>query len=280
MRSPLLPLAQQVKRFGFDLVEIAVEEPRLLDLDEIAATLQQTGLGVTVCAVLGPGRDLGSEQPRVRASTTAYVRWCIDAAARLGSAIVCGPLYGSVGKARMLPEADRREERRRVVEALRRLGDYAGTRRVRLALEPINRYETDMVNCTSQALELLDEIASPHVGIHLDTYHMHIEEKDSAAAIRLAGDRLFHFHASENDRGVPGTGQVDWPGISQALEEVGYDGAVVIESFSPSVRSIAEAVRLWRPVAPGDEAFAMEGQPFLRRTLGGHPGRHEQAGQG
>ena len=97
---------------------------------------------------------------------------------------------------------------------------------------------------------------------------MHLEEKDSGAAIRAAGDRVFHVHACENDRGVPGTGQVDWEGVFRALKEIGYDGDVVIESFTPEVKSIARAVCIWREIAPDQDTIVREGTAFLRSLAG------------
>jgi D-psicose/D-tagatose/L-ribulose 3-epimerase len=133
-----------------------------------------------------------------------------------------------------------------------------------LAFEPLNRFETDLVNVVDQGLRLIKDVGSPNLGFHLDTFHMHLEEKDSAAAIKKAGDRIFHFHACENDRGVPGTGQVDWEGVFKALAEVGYDGNVVIESFTPEVKSIARAVCIWREIAPDQDTIARDGLTFIK----------------
>ena len=141
---------------------------------------------------------------------------------------------------------------------------YAGERGVRLALEPLNRFETDLINVVEQGLALCAAVGSPHLGLHLDTFHMHLEERDSGAAIRAAGDRLFHFHACENDRGVPGRGQVEWGAVADALFDIEYDGAVVIESFTPEVKSIARAVCIWRDIAPNQDTIAAEGLAFLR----------------
>lgn len=271
-RSPFttndLSLVGAVAGMGFDLFEVACEDPSEIDVFALKEALAEHGLGAVVCGAFGPGRDLSSDDPDVRASTAAYVRWCIDAASDLGAGIVCGPMYGSVGKARYLPPLARAEERTRAANELRELAAYAADRDVRLAMEPLNRFETDMINVVSQGLDLIDEIGSEHVGLHLDTFHMHLEEKDSGDAIRLADDRLFHVHVCENDRGVPGTGQVDWRGVARALEDVGYDEAVVIESFTPEVKSIAQAVCIWRPIAESQDAIARDGLRFVRDLIG------------
>ena len=262
-----LALLDKVARLGFDLIEVAFEDPARIDLDALAGRAAGAGLGVLVCGVYGPGRNLVSADAAERAATAAYVRTLIDAAARLGSPVVGGPAYGAVGKTPAADPAARRRERDLAAAELRPLAAYAGERGVRLALEPLNRFETDLINVVEQGLALVEAVGSIHLGLHLDTFHMHLEERDSAAAIRRAGDRLFHFHACENDRGVPGRGQVAWPAVAAALTDVGYDGAVVIESFTPEVKSIARAVCIWRDIAPSQDVIAAEGLLFLRELL-------------
>jgi D-psicose/D-tagatose/L-ribulose 3-epimerase len=154
------------------------------------------------------------------------------------------------------------------VSGLKEMCKYAAERDVRLAFEPLNRFETDMVNIANQGLELIADVGEPNLGLHLDTFHMHLEEKDSASAIRKAGDRIFHVHACENDRGVPGTGQVAWEDIFTALKEINYQGVVSIESFTPEVKSIARAVCIWRTIAPSQDAIARDGLEFLKSLPG------------
>ena len=144
------------------------------------------------------------------------------------------------------------------------MADYANTKGIKLALEPLNRFETDMINVVSQGLQFIKDVNMDNVGLHLDTFHMHLEEKSSPAAIRLAGDKIFHFHACENDRGVPGTGQVYWAEIGKALKQTGYQGPVVIESFTDQVKEIARAVCIWREIAPSQDAIAEQGLKFIK----------------
>jgi len=262
-----LALVDKVARMGFDLIEVAFEDPALIDLDALGGRAADAGLGVIVCGAFGPGRNLVAADAAERAATAAYVRGLIDAAARLGSPVVAGPAYGAVGKTPAADRDARQRERDLAAAELRPLGAYAGDRGVRLALEPLNRFETDLVNVVEQGLALVAAAGSPSIGLHLDTFHMHLEERDSAAAIRAAGDRLFHFHACENDRGVPGRGQVEWGAVAGALRDIGYDDAVVIESFTPEVKSIARAVCIWRDVAPGQDEIASEGLAFLKELF-------------
>jgi len=272
-RSPFstdtdLDLIPKLKEMGFDLIEVAVEDPNLVDTDALKKALDENDLGVVTCGAFGPGRNLSSLDPVEREAARDYLIWMIDAAQKLGSDVVAGPMYSAVGKARLEDPADRETEWQLAVDGLKEMAAYAEERGVKLAFEALNRFETDLVNVVDQGLKLIEDVGAPNLGLHLDTFHMHLEEKDSAAAVRRAGDRIFHFHACENDRGVPGTGQVDWAGIFEALDEVGYDGNVVIESFTPEVKSIARAVCIWREIAPSQEAIAEDGLAFIKSFPG------------
>lgn len=262
-----LYLIDKVRQMGFDLLEVAVEDPALVDVAALRQAARAAGIDVIVCGAFGPDRNLSSADEAVRQNAAAYLQWYIEAAAELESPIVAGPMYSAVGKERLATAVARQQEWDRAVTGLQKWGAYAENHGVRLAFEPLNRFETDMVNIVDQGLALIEAVGSPAVGLHLDTFHMHLEEKDSAAAIRRAAAHIFHVHACENDRGVPGTGQVNWQGIAQALRAVDYQGAVVIESFTPQVQSIARAVCIWREIAPDQDSIARDGLTFLRRLL-------------
>lgn len=273
-----LPLLDRVKGMGFDLIEIAFEDPATIDVTALADYAAALDLGVLVCGAFGPGRNLASADAAERRATADYIRGLIDAAALLAPTlggmipVVGGPMYGAVGKTPAADRDARQRERDLAAAELRPLAACAGDHGVRLAMETLNRFETDLLNVVEQGLAMVEAIGSPHVGLHLDTFHMHLEERNSGDAIRLAGDRLYHFHACENDRGVPGRGQVRWPAVAAALDDMGYgrdgrDGFVVIESFTPSVTSIARAVCIWRDVAPDQDTIAREGLGFLRKLL-------------
>ena len=258
---------QKVADLGYDLIEVCVEDPVLLTAAGINEAAAQTGLRVGICGAFGPDRDLSHEDPARRAAGVAYVRTCVDLAAAVGSPHVAGPMYSTTGKTRMLPPAARRQQREWAAESIREVADYAGERSVRLAIEPLNRFETDLINTVEQALELCDSVDRPNVGLLLDTFHMNIEEKSIPDAIRAAKERLFHIQVSENDRGTPGSGHVPWAEFFAVLAEVGYDGQIVVESFLPTVAEIARAVSLWRPVAPSMDALAADGIAFLKASL-------------
>ena len=254
-------LAAHAAELGFDVLEICIEDPDLVH----AEAIRTDAVAYSVCGAYGPDRDFAAEDPALRENAFEYTRRLVELAAAVGSPHVCGPMYSAVGKAR---GDDPAAEWRRSVDGLKRAAEAAEAHGVRLAVEPLNRYETDLVNTTEQGLALCAEIGSPAVGLLLDTYHLNIEEKSPADAIRLAGDRLFHFHACENDRGTPGTGHIEWAEVARALRDAGYEGQVVIESFTPQVQAIARAVSLWRPLDAEGDALARAGLAFLRATLG------------
>ncbi len=143
------------------------------------------------------------------------------------------------------------------------MSDYAGERGVKLGIEPLNRFETSLLNTAEQTMEVVDRLDSPAAGVLLDTFHMNIEEKDQAAAIRLVGDKLVHFHACGSDRGAPGADHIAWDAIAAALRDTGYTGPLVIESFTPDNQTIARAAAIWRPLAKSQDALAEEGLAFL-----------------
>jgi D-psicose/D-tagatose/L-ribulose 3-epimerase len=154
-----------------------------------------------------------------------------------------------------------------LVPQLRSLAQMAGDAGVTLCIEPLNRFETSFINLAAQAVELVDRVDHPACQMMLDTFHMNIEERSLGDAIRLAGDRLRHFHACENDRGAPGTGHLPWQDVAQGLADIGYAGPVVIETFTSKVTSIARAAAIWRPLATSQDALAREGLAFLRQLL-------------
>jgi len=150
---------------------------------------------------------------------------------------------------------------------LKPVADYAGQRGVQLAIEPLNRFETDFINTVEQGLDLVGRVGATNVGLLVDTFHMNIEEKDIPAAIRKAGSKVFHFHSCENDRGTPGAGHVEWKEVVSALREINYQGPVVIEAITTEITEIARAVSLWRPLAPNQDSLAQEGLRFLQKIF-------------
>ncbi|WP_353721990.1 sugar phosphate isomerase/epimerase [Dyadobacter sp. 676] len=254
----------QFREWGFDFVEIALEDPANIDPELVRKALDDNGLACrSVCAATGPGRDLrGTRKDQMTA--IEYVEALIRIAPVLGSKLVAGPIYSAVGRAELVPDDQKRKQWAQVAANLRILADFAARHEVKLAIEPLNRYETDFINTCDQALRMIEEVGSDALQVHLDTFHMNLEEKDPGLAIRKAGNRLGLLHASGSDRGTPGNDQINWDRIFAALDHIHYPGDIVIESFTPDVKVIAKAASIWRQVEPSREAIAVDGLRFLR----------------
>jgi D-psicose/D-tagatose/L-ribulose 3-epimerase len=261
----LAELAPRVRELGFDVVELPVEEPGAWDPGLAAELAAGHGLATSLCCVMTPERDLAVADEEAAAATAEYLEHCVAVAARIGSPVVAGPMYAAVGRCWRLDPGERRATVERVAQRLRPVAERAGERGVRLAVEPLNRYETSLINTVEQGLELVELVGSEACGLLLDTYHMNIEEKHPAAAARGAGSRIAHVHGCGTDRGAPGDDDFDWAGFFAALDEVGYAGTITIESFTPDLEAIAVAASIWRPLAPSADELAASGLRFLRR---------------
>ena len=260
-----LDLIDKVAGLGFDLIEICIEDPASIDTARIGSRLQQAGIAVLVCGAFGPSRDVSSTDPAVRSAGVDYIATCVRIAAELGAHMVSGPMYSATGKTALLASDERRQQWDWGVANLQRAGDIAADAGIRLAIEPLNRFETDFLNTIEQANRFVDAIDRHNVGLLLDTFHMNIEEHSVPDAIRTAGARVFNFHACANDRGTPGRDHLPWREIGAALDAIGYRGPWVIESFTPRITEIARAVSLWRPLAESQDKLASEGLAFLDR---------------
>ncbi|MEU7930791.1 sugar phosphate isomerase/epimerase family protein [Micromonospora echinofusca] len=260
----LAELAPRIRAWGFDAVELTVQAPGDWDPDRAADLLAGLGLAPAVCAGLLPEHDLLADDEEVVRRTAEFVRQCVRAAGRVGAAVVAGPLYAPAGRRWLLDADARRATVARLVERLRPLADEAAGQGVTIALEPLNRFETSLLNTVDQALEVVADL--PGLGLALDTFHLNIEERDLPAAIRLAGDRLAHVQVCGNDRGVPGGDHLDWPGMFDALTGIGYSGQVNIESFT--AEALAVPMSVWRPLTTDPDTLAVEGLSFLRGLTG------------
>ena len=260
-------LAPRVAGWGFDVIELPIEQTGDWDPGRAAALLQGHGLGATTCAVMTPDRDLSASDAEVRKSTGAYLRRCVEIAAAVGSPVVAGPIYAPVGRLWRVDATERPALLARVAEGLRPVADYAQSLGVRLALEPLNRFETSLINTIAQALDVVELVNSPGLGVCLDTFHLNIEEKDPAAAVRAAGRHVAHVQACGTDRGTPGLDQFGWGRFNAALADVGYMGPVCIESFTADNASLARSASIWRPLAASADALALDGLAFLRRAF-------------
>jgi D-psicose/D-tagatose/L-ribulose 3-epimerase len=260
-------LFPKFKKWGFDTVEIPVEDPSHIDPVKVKAAADKHGLIVgSVCACMGPGRDFRGS-PEDQKAATDYITALIDQAAIMGCPSLIGPIYSVVGLTGAHDDAEKKAQFALVVQNLKPLAQHAQKKGVTLCIEPLNRFETDFLNTCDQGLALVKAVNSPAVKLHLDTFHMNIEEKNQAAAILKAGKHLAHLHACGCDRGTPGGDHIDWKAIVGALKTIGYRGDVVIESFTTDVKVIARAAAIWRKMEPKRDDIAVNGLANLKKLF-------------
>ena len=254
-----------LREIGYDGVEIPIFDSEVDKYGRLGRRLEQLGL-----AALGVGARSEEDSPissdaAVRARGLAATKTAIDACAALGAHTLCGPLQAPLGF--FSGAGPTREEREHSAENLRAAAEYAATRDVTIVIEYLNRFEMYLVNCAEDAAALVRDVDHPNCRLMYDTFHAHIEEADPRAALQSCADVLVHFHASENNRGTPGSGQVDWDTTFDALGEIGYDGWVVIEAFGDSLPDLAAATKVWRRTFTSEEQLARDGAAFLRPRL-------------
>lgn len=254
---------------GYDVVEIPVEDPGLIDVQKVKDALHQYNLKAVICGAFGPGRDLTHDEPSYHQNSFDYIEACMDLCKSLGVGFFGGPMYSAVGKARLVSPEQKKIEWERAVSNLRKVCHLAESKGLEVALEPLNRFESDLINTAEDVMRLIKDIDHPAAKVLLDGFHMNIEEPDVEKAIRLVGDKLIHVQVSENYRGTPGTGQTRWDAYRRGLAAIGYKGVVSIESFTPEVKELAGAVCIWKPLVPSQDGFAREGLQFLKQWAEG-----------
>lgn len=256
----------RLRELGADGVEVPIFDPGSIAVDEIRSAAEREGLDLTASGALPPGTRF-YEDGSPRCDAEQYMRDTIRTAAALGADVLCGPFYKPVGELDDSVPFD--TQRRRTGEALAPLVAEADEAGVTVAIETLNRFETDLLNTVADGIALCGA-AGGGAGLLLDTFHMNIEEKDSAAGITATAKagRLAHVHASENDRGIAGTGQVRWNEVAEALRGSGYDRWVVLESFDQNNQAIRTAVSCWRPFYSSAEDFVRQGLAFVRERFG------------
>jgi D-psicose/D-tagatose/L-ribulose 3-epimerase len=261
-------LIPKVAEMGFDGVEIPIFDHATVDIPLTKAALRDTNLHPIGCAIMIQDRNPIHEDVTIRENGKDYLKRSIEVLAELGGDTLVGPVYSAVGA--LVGRGRNQQEWDWCVDILGEVAEFAGQRGVTVAVEPLNRFETYFLNITTDAIKLATAVNSPFFKIHLDTFHMNIEEKNLTQAIADTGNLLHHLHTCENDRGTPGTGLVDWEGVFNALARIDYNRWLVIESFTPAVKEIAAATAIWRNIAPSAEILATEGLAFLKRMSAKH----------
>ena len=259
-------LLPTIKEAGFDGVEIPLLRPKELQAASIRKAVEANGLETNCCTALVDGHSLISDSPDIRRRTQQHLRDVAKAAAEAGAKIVCGPLYSPVG---YLPGRRRTgDEWKWAVEGFQAVGETLAAHQVTFAIEPLNRFETYFLNTAADAAQLAKEIGHPNIGILFDTFHANIEEKNIAAGYTTIGPYLKHVHTCENDRGIPGSGHVEWKEVFQALRSLDYDGWLTIESFGFAIGDLSAAASIWRDIERTPESIAFDGVRFLKSQIG------------
>lgn len=257
-----IPLGK-IKEAGLDGIEIPAFDAADVDVAALRWALSEYDLECTFCSVNPPGKNPISEDPAVRAETIEHWKRLIATAGEAGVKLIAGPTYSPVGH---LPGRRRNDDEWKWgVDFHQQLDAVLQDAGVELAIEPLNRFETYFLNTAEDTVRFVDEIGSPCIGILFDTFHSNIEEKSIAEGYQMCGSRLMHVHTCENDRGVPGTGHVDWRAVLGTLKYIGYDGWLTIESFNGTIPQLAAATAIWRDLAPSMDDIAFEGAAFLKR---------------
>lgn len=264
--SERVDLLKKIKDFGYDGVEMTIEDRSKKNLEVIKDNIKKTSLECIVCSSFVEGNLISNDSAVIKKGVK-YVKESIDLCEYLGASILVGPTYGSLINKDFLNPIVKNKARQQTVELLKDIGKYALDKKIKIAIEPINRYESNFLNTAHEGIYLVKEINLQNIGLNLDTYHMHIEEKNSKKAVLDSGKYLFHLHAPENDRGTPGTGAVDWCGIGEALKKINFEGFVVMESGSPHVEEVAKLGAFWRVYDYSQDKMAKEGLKFLRELL-------------
>jgi len=262
MDDALMPVLGSLKAMGYDGVEVPIFDLDVSKWKMWAGRLDDLALGRTANTVIAPEHNPVSADPGVRKAAYEHMQKVVDACVAVGASILCGPHQVALGVFTGRGATD--DEWKRSVEHLRKVAEYAQPSGVLLAEEVVNRFEIYHLNIIDQAIRFVDEVDHPNCRIHLDTFHAHIEEKDPAAAIRRAGDRIAHVHISENDRGVPGSGSVAWDATFAALGDIGYDGWLTVEAFGNFLPNLAAATKIWRPLFDSEEQLARDALAFLK----------------
>lgn len=254
-------LIARLAEYGYDGVEIPLGQGDAAHYMSLGRRLDALGLERTAVTSLMEDTNPVSPDAAVRAAALDRLRWAIDRAADLGCEALCGPFHSAFKVFSGNPPAE--IEFDRSADVLRAAAEHAHEAGLRLAIEALNRFECYLVTTMDQAKDLVARVDHPSLGVHYDTHHMNIEEKDAAAAIARVGAGITHVHVSENDRGVPGRGQVRWKETFAALRRIGYDGWLTIEAFSTADPGFASAINVWRDFDPSEE-IAREGLAFMR----------------
>ena len=256
-----LEIFEHARDLGLDYVEIPLMELDAIDAAATRTAAERAGVGIVTSIALPDEADPSSEDEGVRASAAELLSRCVEVTAAMGSVLFSGVIYSAIG--RRLDRSPNQSDYDRSAGVLKDAARAAAAHGITIAIEPVNRYETFLVNTAAQALELVQLIDEPNVAAHLDTFHMNIEEDNFHDAVASVAGRLAHFHLVESHMGLLGEGTVDWDGVFAALAEANYHGIVGFESFSDINAAIRSGTPIWRDVAASSDVLIEKGLDFL-----------------
>lgn len=249
---------QKARDYGMDFLEIALLDPPAVDAAHSRQVLEAAEMRA-VCSLGLPEECWASRQPD---KAIEFLTVALDKTAAMGCEALSGVVYGGIGERSGQPPSE--TELDNVARALEAAARHAKSLGLLFGIEPVNRYETHLINTGWQGVQMIERIGAENMFVHLDTYHMHIEEKGIAQGILDAREHLRYIHLSESDRGTPGAGNIAWDEVFGALRAIGFDGGLAMESFINMPPEIAHGLSVWRPVASGEAEVMENGLPFLR----------------
>jgi len=257
------PLLEAIKKVGYDGVEIPLFEGQPEHFEKVGKAIKDNGLTCTSVTVI-PDEEHNpvSADAKHRQGAAQHLKWAIDCSAALASDVLCGPFYQPLGV--FTGQGPTEEEKQRAAEVHRNSSELAAKSNVALGVEFLNRFECYFLNTMADAADYVKRVDHPNCGVLYDTFHANIEEKDPVGCISQHIDAINHVHISENDRGTPGKGHIDWPATFKALRSSGYDRWLVIEAFGRALPDLAAATRVWRDFFPDREQVYTEGFKFVK----------------
>ena len=268
---------EQTAKLGFDLIEIPALDPKSIDVDFTRKTLEQNKLGVTMSLGLDAAADISSEDPDKVKAGEARLADALRVARDIGATHVCGILYSAFQKY-FVPPTEKGIENS--IGAIRRLCDAAAKSNITIGMEVVNRYESNVLNTAAQAVAFCKRVGAPNVKVHLDTYHMNIEEADNEAAILQTGDHLGYFHVGESNRGYMGAGSIDFDKIFRGIAKIGYTGPITFESFSSAVVNpqLSGILAIWRNLWVDGQDLAGHAKAYIENQLKSAREAHARSG--
>lgn len=257
------PRLELLKKTGFDGVEIPLFGGDVAHFEKVGKAIKDNGLGCTSVTVI-PDEEHNpiSADAEHRKGGIEHLKWAIDCSEALGSEILCGPFYQPLGV--FTGEAPTEDEKKRAAQVHQQAADYASEANVTLAVEYLNRFECYFLNTMADTADFVKRVNKPNYGVLFDTFHANVEEKDPVGCISSYMDMIKHVHISENDRGTPGKGHVDWAGTFKMLRSGGYDGWLMIEAFGRALPDLAAATRVWRDFFPSPDEVYTEGLKLIK----------------